>query len=163
MEGLGMTDLVKLATARELVDAGAVKQAEVIGLPGGWTVQLQTYNQARVLATKANEPRRFGTFEGALKVLRDLGVRLDLLQVDAAHWEAEGQLSARRRPDRSAAMKLKDADARYTAFLREGVLEARADSRPALSSVQAKQHMDAIKAQHRARLDAAIQGKGPGA
>ena len=69
-----MTEMVKLATARELVDAGAVKQAEVIGLPGGWTVQLQTYNHARVLATKANEPRRFGTFESALKVLRDLGV-----------------------------------------------------------------------------------------
>ena len=68
-----MTEMVKLATARELVDAGAVKQAEVIGLPGGWTVQLQTYNHARVLATKANEPRRFGTFESALKVLRDLG------------------------------------------------------------------------------------------
>ena len=26
-----MTEMVKLATARELVDAGAVKQAEVIG------------------------------------------------------------------------------------------------------------------------------------
>ena len=85
-----MAEFLKLATARELVDAGAVKQAEVIGLPGGWTVQLHTYNQARVLATKANEPRRFGTFESALKVLRELGVRLDLLRVDAVQWEAEG-------------------------------------------------------------------------
>ena len=155
-----MTEMVKLATARELVDAGAVKQAEVIGLPGGWTVQLQTYNQARVLATKANEPRRFGTFESALKVLRELGVRLDLLRVDAAQWEADGLLGVRRRPDRSAAMKLKDADARYAAFLRDSVLEARADPRPALSSAAAKKHMDAIKATQRARLDAALQGKG---
>ena len=90
-----MTEMVKLATARELVDAGAVKQAEVIGLPGGWTVQLQTYNHARVLATKANEPRRFGTFESALKVLRDLGVRLDLLRVDAEQWEAQGLFGAK--------------------------------------------------------------------
>jgi hypothetical protein len=155
-----MTEFIKLATARELVDAGAVKQAEVIGLPGGWTVQFQTYNQARVLATKGNEPRRFGTFESALKVLRELGVRLDLLRVDAALWEAEGDLGARRRPDRSAAMKLKDADARYVAFLREGVLEARADARPALSSDQAKQHMDAVKAKQRALLDAAVRGQG---
>jgi hypothetical protein len=154
-----MAEFVKLATARELVDAGAVKQAEVIGLPGGWTVQFQTYNQARILATKANEPRRFGTFESALKVLRELGVRLDLLRVDAALWEAQGDLGARRRPDRSAAMKLKDADARYVAFLREGVLEARADPRPTLSGDQAKQHMDAVKAKQRARLDAALRGQ----
>lgn len=155
-----MTETVKLATARELVDAGAVKQAEVIGLPGGWTVQLQTYNHARVLATKANEPRRFGTFESALKVLRDLGVRLDLLRVDAEQWEAQGLFGAKRRPDRSAAMRLKDADARYVAFLREGTEQALADARPALSAGDAKKHMDAIKAKQRARLDAAIQGKG---
>jgi hypothetical protein len=155
-----MTEFVKLATARELVDAGAVKQAEVIGLPGGWTVQLQTYNQAKVLATKTNEPRRFGTFESALKVLRELGVQLDLLRVDAALWEAEGDIGARRRPDRSAAMKLKDADARYAAFLREGTEEALADRRPALSAAAAKTHMDAIKAKQRARLNDALQGKG---
>ena len=155
-----MTELVKLATARELVDAGAVKQAEVIGLPGGWTVQLQTYNQARVLATKTNEPRRFGTFESAIKVLRELGVRLDLLRVDAAQWEADGLFGVRRRPDRSAAMKLKDADARYAAFLRAGTEKALADKRPALSTGDAKKHMDAIKAAHRARLDAVLQGKG---
>ncbi len=154
-----MTEFVKLATARELVDAGAVKQAEVIGLPGGWTVQLQTYNQARVLATKANEPRRFGSFESAVKVLRELGVRLDLLRVDAAQWEADGLFGARRRPDRSAAMKLKDADARYAAFLREGTREALADTRPALSSADAGRHMGAIKAKMQAELDAVLAKK----
>lgn len=155
-----MSDLVKLATARELVDAGAVKQAEVIGLPGGWTVQLQTYNQARVLATKTNEPRRFGTFESALKVLRELGVRLDMLRVDAAQWDAVGLIGARRRPDRSAAMRLKDADARYAAFLRVGTEKALADTRPRLSAGDARKHMDTVKAKQRARLDAAMQGKG---
>lgn len=155
-----MSELVKLATARELVGAGAVKQADVIGLPGGWTVQLQTGSQARVLATKANEPRRFGTFESAIKVLRDLGVRLDQLRVDAAHWEASGTLGARRRPDRSVAMKVKEADARYAAMLRESVLEARADPRPALSSDEAKTHMDAIKARYRAQLKAALHKGG---
>ncbi|HRF83065.1 MAG: hypothetical protein LCH59_05175 [Proteobacteria bacterium] len=152
-----MPDLVKLATARELVDAGAVTQAEVIGQPGGWAVQLQTHNQARVLATKGNEPRRFGTFESALKVLRELGVRLDMLRVDAARWDAPSAAGTRQRPDRSAAMKQKDADARYAALLREGVLEARADTRSALSSAEARRHMDAIKAAQRARLDAALQ------
>ena len=147
-----MSEFIKLAAARDLVEHGAVKQAQVIGLPGGWTVQLQTYNREAVLATKANEPRRFGSFESALKVLREF----DLLRVDAREWEADGLLGAKRRPDRSAAMKLKDQDARYAAFLRESVLEARADTRLALPSAEAKKHMDEIKAQQRARLDAAL-------
>ena len=155
-----MAELVKLAAARDLVEHGAVKQAAVIGLPGGWTVQLQTNNHAAVLATKTNEPRRFGTFESALKVLRDLGVRLDILRVDAQQWEANDPLSARRRPDRSAAMKLKDQDARYAAFLRDSMLEARADPRPTLSSDEAKTRMDEVKARQRAKLDAALQPQG---
>ena len=151
-----MSEFIKLAAARDLVEHGAVKQAQVIGLPGGWTVQLQTYNYEAVLATKTNEPRRFGSFESALKVLREIGVRFDLLRVDARQWEADNLLGAKRRPDRSAAMKLKDQDARYAAFLRESVLEARADTRPALPSEAAKKHMDEIKARQRAQLDAAL-------
>ncbi|MCC5091455.1 MULTISPECIES: hypothetical protein [Xanthomonas] len=53
-----MTNLVKLATACALVDASAVRQASVIGEAGAWTVRLQTHNQTRVLATKANAPRQ---------------------------------------------------------------------------------------------------------
>ena len=123
-------------------------------------MQLQTYNCEAVLATKTNEPRRFGTFESAIKVLRELGVRLDMLRVDARQWEADGLFGARRRPDRSVAMKLKDKDARYAAFLRESLLEARADTRPALSSADAKKHMAAIKSQHRAELDIALSKGG---
>lgn len=147
-----MSDLVKLSTARELVDAGAVRQAEVVGMAGGWAVQLHTLNDTRVLATKQAEPRRFGSFESALKVLRDMGVRLDTLRVDARRWDPEALIGAPRRPDRSAAMRLKEADARYAAMLRDDVLEARADPRPALSSEDAKARMDAIKARHRQQL-----------
>lgn len=154
-----MTALLKMAAARELVDAGAVQRVDLLGFPGGWIIQLQTYNQAKQLATKQSEPRRFGSFESALRVLREMGVRTDALHVDAGQWDPKGILGAKRRPDRSAAMKLKDADARYTAMLREAVLEARADPRPALSSTDAKMRMDAVKAQHQATIDAAVKGK----
>ncbi|WP_238691535.1 hypothetical protein [Xanthomonas campestris] len=68
-------------------------------------MRLQTHNQTRVLATKANAPRRFGSFESALKVLREMGMPLDVLHVDAAQWDAEGG-NTKRRPDRSEAMKV---------------------------------------------------------
>lgn len=151
-----MPDLVKLATARELVHAGAVKGAEVIGLTGGWTLQLQTHAQPKLLATKEGEPRRFSSFESVLKVLRDLGMRTDELRVDAAQWGAAHAQNARRRPDRSTAMKLKDEDARYVAFLRASVEEARADPRPSLSSEQAASYMAEQRELRRARLSARL-------
>lgn len=131
-----MTNLVKLATTRALVDASAVRQASVIGEAGAWTVQLQTHNQTRVLATKANAPRRFGSFESALKVLREMGMPLDVLHVDAAQWDAEGG-TTKRRPDRSEAMEVKELDARYAVSLRTQTEHALAVPRPALSSAQA--------------------------
>ncbi|WP_237348021.1 MULTISPECIES: hypothetical protein [Xanthomonas] len=154
-----MTNLVKLSTARALVDASAVRHASVIGEAGAWTVQLQTHDQTRVLATKANAPRRFGSFESALKVLREMGMPLDVLHVDAAQWDAEGG-NAKRRPDRSEAMKVKELDARYAVSLRTQTEHALADPRPALSSAQAKQQMETLKTQHRAALEAALAAKG---
>lgn len=151
-----MPDLVKLGTARELVHAGAIKGAEVIGLAGGWTLQLQTHAQPRLLATKDGEPRRFSSFESALKVLRDLGMRIDDLRVDAAHWGDIDEQRVRRRPDRSAAMKRKDEDARYVAFLRASVEEARADPQPSLSSEQAADTMAKQRELRRARLSAKL-------
>lgn len=152
-----MINLVKIDTARELVDAGVVQGAEVVGLPGGWAVQLRTGNKTQTLATRQAEPRVFGKFETALTTIRALGLQ-GRITVDAEKWTAEG-VHTRRRPDRSTAMKLKDADARYAAMLREGTRKAMADPRPALSSTEAKKRMDAIKAEQRARLDAALQGK----
>ncbi|MFC0155527.1 hypothetical protein ACFFJ4_18540 [Xanthomonas dyei] len=154
-----MTNLVKLATARALVDASAVRQASVIGEAGAWTVQLQTHNQTRVLATKANAPRRFGSFESALKVLREMGMPLDVLHVDAAQWDTEDG-NAKRRPDRSEAMKVKELDARYAVSLRTQTEHALADPRSALSSAQAKQQMETLKTQQRAALEAALVAKG---
>lgn len=151
-----MFDLVKLSTARELVHAGAIKGAEVIGLAGGWTLRLQTLAQPKLLATKEGEPRRFSNFESALKVLRDLGMRTDDLRVDAAQWGAMDEQHARRRPDRSAAMKRKDEDARYVAFLRKSVEEARADPRPSLSSAQAADAMAKQRELRRVQLSAKL-------
>ena len=153
-----MAEMVKLDTARQLVDAGAVQGAEVIGLPGGWAIQLKTYNRVQTLATRQAEPRMFSTLETALKLIREqLGLHGRLV-VDPDKWAPVG-VHTRRRPDRSAAMRLKEADARYTAFLRDAVLEARNDTRPALSSVEAKVEMDRYKADRRAELTAALANR----
>jgi len=145
-----MAEMVKLDVARELVDAGAVQGAEVIGLPGGWTVHLKTSNCVRTLATRQAQPRIFSTFETALKVIREqLGLSGRLI-VDAEQWAPIG-LHTRRRPDRSAAMKLKDADARYAAFLRERTQQALDNVGPRLSVEDARAEMAKRRAANHAR------------
>lgn len=146
-----MANLVKLDTARELVDAGAVQGAEVIGLPGGWAVQLRTYNKTQTLATRLAEPRLFSKFETALTCIRELGVHGRII-VDPENWTAEG-LYTRRRPDRSAAMKLKEQDARYAAFLRQGTVQAMANPGPRLSVADARAEMAKRRAANHAKRD----------
>lgn len=144
--------MVKLDTARQLVDAGAVQGAEVIGLPGGWAVQLKTNNCMRTLATRQAEPRMFSTFETAVKVIREqLGLHGRLV-VDTEKWAPIG-LHTRRRPDRSAAMKLKDSDARYAAFLRERTQHALDNTAPRLSVEEARADMATRRAANHARRD----------
>lgn len=149
-----MAEMVKLEVARELVDAGAVQGAEVIGLPGGWTVQLKTSNCVRTLATRQAEPRMFSTFESAVKVIREqLGLHGRLI-VDPERWAPIG-LHTRRRPDRSAAMKLKDTDARYAAFLRERTQQALANDGQRLSAEDARTEMATRRAANHARRERA--------
>lgn len=50
-------------------------------------------------------------------------------------------------------------DAQYAQYLREGTVRAKADSRPALPSIEARHRMDALKAQHRAQLEDALGRK----
>lgn len=79
-----MTTVIKLATARELIDAGSVRNAGLIGQPGGYAVLLRYGMQERVIGTKAGTPRIFSRLEAAAKLLRELGiVRFD---VDAANY-----------------------------------------------------------------------------
>lgn len=109
-----MGELIKLGAARDLVSAGAVKGAEVVGFPGGWLVRLRTGGRPRILATKLGEQRHFATVDSAVKVIRQVGLRTDALLVDASRWEPTGLLAGRQRPDRSAA--LKDAHAALRAL-----------------------------------------------
>lgn len=100
-----MDKQLSLAGARTLVDGGAVTSVELVGFPGGWTVRLHTRGKPAILAAKRGGPREFATFEAAARVLKRLGVRMDALKVDASRWESAGLLSAKRRPDRSEALR----------------------------------------------------------
>ena len=82
---------VKLAEVRQLVDAGALSDAntEVIGVKGGYTVHfmLRPGKAPRVLATKEGELRVFSTADSALRQLRAVAVSLGNVIVRSSTYQ----------------------------------------------------------------------------
>lgn len=82
---------VKLAEVRQLVDAGALSDAntEVIGVKGGYTVRfkMRQGKAARVLATKEGELRVFSTADSALRQLRAVAVSLGNVVVRSSTYQ----------------------------------------------------------------------------
>jgi len=93
---------VKLATLRELVEAGSVRSAAIIGLPGGYAVHVRYGTSDRALAARTGEVRIFSKIDGAAKTLRGLGVVK--AELDTSGYSPVSVLS-KRRPDRTQALK----------------------------------------------------------
>ena len=149
-----MVNTIKLATARELADAGSLRDTTVTAEPGGYVVTFALENSDRALATKDGVPRLFSGVEAAARVLAQLGITR--YRVDATAI-AGAEPSRRSRPDRSRALKQLHEDSAYLERIREAVAEARADSRPALSGTDAHLHMAALKARLGDELQTALK------
>ena len=117
-----MAATVKLSTARELVEAGSVRAASIIGQPGGYAVLLRVGMQERALSTKAGAPRLFTGLDAAARVLRD-SLGLARFEVDASGYSA-GDVLRRRRPDRAAALRELHQAAEHDAWFRREVRQA---------------------------------------
>lgn len=96
-----MAQIVKLAALRDLVDAGSVRVADVVGQKGGWALLVRLGMAERVLAAKDGTPRVFGTLEAAARLLREL--KLTDFTVHQAGYQVDA--GRRTRPDRAAAMR----------------------------------------------------------
>lgn len=92
---------VKVQTLRELVGAHSVHTAVVVGRRGGWEVMVRYGKTERTLAAKSGTPRVFKTVDGAVRVLREVG--LQRVELDAAKYRPGP--TVRKRPDTSKAMR----------------------------------------------------------
>jgi hypothetical protein len=93
---------VKLATLRELVEAGSVRSAAIVGLPGGYAVRVRYGMSDRALAARTGDVRIFSKIDGAAKTLRELGVVK--AELDTSGYSPRSVLS-KQRPDRTQALK----------------------------------------------------------
>jgi hypothetical protein len=90
-----MSQPIKLESLRELVAAGSVKSATILGQKGGYAVLASVGLQQRPLGTKYGEVRTFASTDTAVKALREVG--LSQFNLDVTHYE-QGRLRAAR-PD----------------------------------------------------------------
>jgi hypothetical protein len=93
--------VVKLATLRHLIEASAIVGVSIVGVKGGWSVNVRYGHSEHVLAGTDGIPRLFAKLDTAAKQL--LGLGLVAFDVRGGHYTQAKLRPAR--PDRSVAMK----------------------------------------------------------
>ncbi|HDR8948428.1 TPA: hypothetical protein QDA71_005494 [Burkholderia vietnamiensis] len=143
------TDTIDQKTLSQLVEAGAVRAAHVVGHGNGWTLAAKYGLTERFLSAKRGDVRVFRKLETLVSFLRDMGIsRFD---VDAAGFDPQS-VERVTRPDRSTALKEAHAARAYDKWFREQVQESLDDPRPNVPHAQVQQEMAVKKAALRKRL-----------
>ena len=110
------SETINHATLEQLIDAGAVRGATVVGTHGGWGVLVRYGMAERQLAAKRGGVRTWRRLDAVAGYLRGLG--LAHFEVDAAnHEDVPGQ----KRPDRAKAMRELHDAAEHDRWFREQV------------------------------------------
>ncbi|MGS0892771.1 antitoxin PaaA2 family protein [Burkholderia stagnalis] len=146
------TETIDQKTLVQLVQAGAVRAARVVGCGNGWAVSARCGANERFLSAKRGDVRVFRRFETLVGFLRDIGIsRFD---VDASDFDpvAAGRAT---RPDRAAALKAAHEAAAHDRWFREQVQQALDDPRPSIPDAEVR----AGFALRRAALRQRIAGK----
>ena len=137
------TETIDHTTLRKLAEAGVVSTAHVIGQAGGWEILVKYGVTERALAaTRSHQVRIFRKFETLVDYLK--GVGIFHFEVNSANY-ATRSLVDRSRPDQSAKMKSAHQAAAYDEFFRQHVQGAIDDTRPRLTTAQARTQIDAAR------------------
>ena len=113
------TTLVRLA------EAGAVREADVVGTSGGWSVIIKYGMAEHALAAHRGVIRIFGKFETLVAYLKGLGIAK--FTVNAADYDPAVR-AERKRPDSAERMRRAYEAAKYDVWFREQVQQALDDS-----------------------------------
>ncbi|HLP70630.1 MAG TPA: hypothetical protein VK181_24250 [Rhizobium sp.] len=138
----------------ELVAAGAVRTAHVVGQSGGWSLRVKYGAAERALAAqRSRQVRIFRRMETLVSYLQDLGI--ERFDVDATAYEAEGGKS---RPDRAEAMRRTHEAAAHDQWFRTQVEEAISEADDPNTEWVSHEELKQGIARQRARLLARING-----
>ena len=146
---------IDTAMARRMVEAGAIRGASIIGMPGGWSVMLKLGTSEKPLGSqRGDKPRMWRSLDTCMAyMLKDLRIaRVDLL--DASNY-SEQVMSRATRADASLRMKRTHEAADYDRWFRAQVQASIDDPRPSIPHEQvmtdAQALIDAKRQRHAAK------------
>lgn len=143
-------DTIDHTTLARLVEAGAVRGADVVGHGSGWGVVVKYGMTERALAASRGAVRTFRKFETLVSYLKAMGI--SQYNVNAANFDPQLLKTNRVRPDASERMRSAFEAKAHTDWVREKVAESLADPRPNISHREvmdeAQALIDAKRMQH---------------
>jgi len=132
-----------LEQLRATASAGGVVGVTLKGQGSGFFVEIATRSGHDALLVKARstEPRRFGSPNSALIVLRDLGIAV--AQLDATNWNPDQKEVTQNRDSRAQAMRQAHEAAAYNQWLTGEIQASIDDPRPSIPHDAVMAEMDA--------------------
>ncbi len=132
-----------LKQLRATVSAGGVVGVTLKGQGSGFFMEIATRSgqDAFLVKARSTEPRRFGSPNSALIVLRDLGIAV--AQLDATNWNPDQKEVRQNRDSRAQAMRQAHEAAAYNQWLAGEIQASIDDLLPNLSHDEVMAEMDA--------------------
>lgn len=139
-----------LEQLRAAACAGRVAGVTLKGQGSGFFMEIATRSgqDAFLVKARSTEPRRFGSPNSALIVLRDIGIAV--VKLDATNWNPDQKEVTQSRESRAQAMRQAHEAAAYNQWLAAEIQEAIDDPRPSIPRDEVMARMDARIARHKA-------------
>lgn len=132
-----------LEQLRATASAGGVVGVTLKGQGSGFFMEIATRSgqDAFLVKARSTEPRRFGSPNSALIVLRDIGIAV--AQLDATNWNPDQKEVTQSRESRALAMREAHEAAAYNNWLASEIQASIDDRRPNLTHDEVMAEMDA--------------------
>ena len=132
-----------LEQLRATASAGGVVGVTLKARGSGFFIEIATRSgqDAFLVKARSTEPRRFGSPNSALIVLRDLGIAV--AQIDATNWNPDQKEVTQNRDSRAQAMRQAHEAAAYNQWLAGEIQASIDDPRPSIPHDEVMSEMDA--------------------
>ncbi len=132
-----------LEQLRATASAGGVVGITLKGQGSGFFMEIATRSgqDAFLVKARSTEPRRFGSPNSALVVLRDMGIAV--VQLDATNWNPDQKEVTQNRDSRAQAMRQAHEAAAYNQWLAGEIQASIDDPRPSIPHDEVMAEMDA--------------------
>ncbi|MBK6637521.1 MAG: hypothetical protein IPG34_07445 [Rhodocyclaceae bacterium] len=153
-----MAQTIASTNARQMIDAGAIRGASIIGTPGGWSVMLKIGMTERPLGTqRTDKPRQWRSLDTCIDYLKTTLhlVRFDLL--DASNYSAH-DVTRPKRADAAERMKAAHAAVAHDAWFRAEVEQAITEADDPATEWISHEEASASWAKKRAQLAKRVAG-----